>query len=439
MCLISEGCSVSETNTFHNRCEALFAQKLGYGRRWKTAAAQALGIGRATLYRYFDDDSGVPQDVLVRLKRLDAGEQPIRDDHQMLRMLARGLLDVQRQIDKHGWLKEGYPSTLQRSFDLAAARNALEGEPRWPTDFGALSRLAQKSLYDWGVDVSWDPDGEFVAATLIEGGEITPACIGLAMPGQDPEAELIENVGYKLLKDICRERRDGQAIYVGFRRAVIENPVLTSWTTTILTDPLLASVERLDEIVYAFYQKVPEAMVVADGLPICSVSGTILRRDGTGFHTECRNPEAVRRARAGDCKRLKWHPGMMHLHRPFRLYWCLPGQTELELAERLQGAGWAVDLWPDLDRVDIAATSSDGCRRIAADVKEYLSPENLASRFEGFKEYAADHECFLVVPDYMPELSKRYEDRFQAVRASRSKAPMALQTVSGLLDELEVA
>ena len=126
----------------------------------------------------------------------------------------------------------------------------------------------------------------------------------------------------------------------------------------------------------------------------------------------------------------------MHLRRPFRLYWCLPGQIELELAKRLQRAGWAVDLWPDLDSVDIAATSPDGKRRIAADVKEYLSPENLAYRFEGFKEYSGDHDCFLVVPDYMPELSKRYEDRFQAVRASRSKAAMTLHTVSSLLDEL---
>jgi len=180
-------------------------------------------------------------------------------------------------------------------------------------------------------------------------------------------------------------------------------------------------------------------MVVAGGLPVCSSSGTILRREGSGFHTECRNPEAVRRARAGDCERLKRRPGMMHLRRPFRLYWCLPGLTELELATRLEGAGWVVNLWPDLDRVDIVATSPDGKRRIAADVKEYLSPENLASRFEGFKEYAADYECFLVVPDYMPELSKGYEGRFQAVRASRSKAQMSLRTVSDLLDELDVA
>jgi hypothetical protein len=58
-------------------------------------------------------------------------------------------------------------------------------------------------------------------------------------------------------------------------------------------------------------------------------------------------------------------------------------------------------MWPTLDRVDIDATSPDGTRRIAIDVKEYLSPENLAARFRGFKEYTLTHDCYLVVPDYM--------------------------------------
>lgn len=126
------------------------------------------------------------------------------------------------------------------------------------------------------------------------------------------------------------------------------------------------------------------------------------------------------------------------MRRPFRLYWCLPGKTELDLAARLESAGWACRLWPDLDRVDLAATAPDG-RRIAADVKDYLSPENLAVRFQGFKEYAADHACYLVVPDYMPEVSRGYARRFEAVRAAHAKAPVELRTLSDLLDDLGVA
>jgi len=40
-----------KTNQFEERCRGLFETKFGYGRRWKTAVARSLRIGRATLYR----------------------------------------------------------------------------------------------------------------------------------------------------------------------------------------------------------------------------------------------------------------------------------------------------------------------------------------------------------------------------------------------------
>ncbi|WP_375462631.1 hypothetical protein [uncultured Methylobacterium sp.] len=429
---------MSAASKFHQDCEALFGHKLGYGRRWKTAAAQALGIGRATLYRYFEDEDAVAPDIRARLDELAGDAKPVRSDRDMVTLFARGLMEVQQQVDAQGWLKDGYPPVLQRSFDLAAARNIMEPGALWPTDLRALAAVAEQPLFDWVTDLNWDPDGEFTAAKLIEDGEITPACVELAMPGRDPETELIERAGFGLLRSVCVDRRDGQKVYAAFRRAVVEHPVLGSWTTTILTDPILATVERVDEIVEAFYQRVPESLTLDGFLPTCVVSGTVLRRQGIGFHTESRDPEAIRRARSGDSAGVKWRHGTMQLRRAFRLYWCLPGKTELLLAERLRKARWTVELWPRLDRVDIAAVSPAG-RRIAVDVKEHLSPENLAARFEGFKEYAADHECFLVVPDYMPEIARGYERRFEAVRRAHAKTPVALRTISALLSDLDVA
>src|SRR3546814_11297747 len=89
---------------------------------------------------------------------------------------------------------------------------------------------------------------------------------------------------------------------------------------------------------------------------------------------------------------LKYRNGMLYLRRAFRNFWCLPGLAELELARRLVALGWSTTLWPKLDRVDLVATSPDGNRRIAVDVKDYFSPARLAVRFTGFKEYQADHE-----------------------------------------------
>ncbi len=430
---------MSEANAFYTRCEALFAHRLGLGRRWKSAAAQALGIGRATLYRYFADDKGVAEDVLGRLEELEGPEKPARNDHEMVVILASALVAIQRQIDATGWLRTPYPESLRRALDLGAARNLIEGEDRWPTDLGSLARVAQEPLFRWVTDMSWDEAEEYFAARLVEDGEVSTECRKLACPGGDPEREIEEHLGYEMLRDRCRDRLDGEDLYRAWRRCVIEKPVLPNWSGTILMDLTLASTEGIDEIVETFYDRVPETLAVKGLLRICTVSGTILRPDKKAFHTECRDPEAIRRARAGKHETLRYRSGMLYLKRAFRRFWCLPGLAELELERRLGTLGWATTLWPNLDRVDLLATSPEGDRRIAVDVKDYLSPSRLAVQFDGFKEFERSHECFLVVPDYVLQVDEHFEERFEAIRRTKAKAAVELRTVSDLIDELEAA
>ncbi len=429
---------MSSKTKFYTQCEQIFQADLGFGRRWKSSAAQALGIGRATLYRYFENDSSVPDDVHARLRALSQRQSPRHDDRQMLSLFARGLADLQAEIDANGWIKAGYPSTLQRVFDIAGAQKATNGDDRWPTDLAGLAAQAQLPLYKWKIDLSWDPDGDFTAAALISNGEITQECADLAAPGRDPEAELTENVGYQLLMDICRNREDGQQVYAAFRKFVITHPVIGNAISALTTAPILASIERIYEILDAFYQRVPEALCVGSSLPVCQVSGTILRRERAGFYTEYRDPAAIDRAKSGEYDKRRWRVTTMQLRRPFRRYWCLPGLTEIALAETLSDAGWACDLWPDFDTIDLAATSPDGTRQIAVDVKAFVSPNVLAARFGGFKQYVGNYECYLVVPDYLPAVVPEYERRFRAARAALGDVDVAFQTLLGLLSELEV-
>ena len=422
-----------EPNAFYSRCEALFARKLGFGRRWKSSAAQALGIGRATLYRYLADD------VLRRLEELEGSEKPVRSDREMVVILAGALVEIQGQIDERGWLPAPYPPRVRRALDLGAARNLSEDTDRWPTDLSSLAKVAQEPLFRWVPDMTWDAGEEYFAARLIEDGEVSTECRQLALPGGDPEREIEEHLGYEMLRDTCRDRLDGEDLYRAWRRLVIENPVLANWSGTILMDVLLASTEGIDEIVEAFYDRVPETLAVDGCVPICTISGTILRRGGRGYHTECRDPEAIRRARAGRHETIKFRSGMLYLKRAFRRFWCLPGLAELELERRLKGLGWSTLLWPGLDRVDLSATSPDESRQIAVDVKDYLSVSRLAVEFAGFKEYERSHECFLVVPDHVLQGDERFEERFEAIRAANAKAGVELRTVSSLIDELEAA
>src|SRR5262244_1228420 len=56
---------MGQNHDFADLCRRQFAP--AHGRRWKTAAAAALSIGRTTLYRYLSGEAAVPGDIRARL------------------------------------------------------------------------------------------------------------------------------------------------------------------------------------------------------------------------------------------------------------------------------------------------------------------------------------------------------------------------------------
>src|SRR5581483_6788257 len=57
--------NMEQTEQFADICRRAFAPE--HGRRWKTAAAEALAIGRTTLYRYLSGEAPVPGNIRARL------------------------------------------------------------------------------------------------------------------------------------------------------------------------------------------------------------------------------------------------------------------------------------------------------------------------------------------------------------------------------------
>src|SRR5205085_8979632 len=64
---------LEQSGDFAADCRRLFAPE--HGRRWKTAAAAALAIGRTSLYRYLSGEQPVPKEVRARLAGL--ARQPL--------------------------------------------------------------------------------------------------------------------------------------------------------------------------------------------------------------------------------------------------------------------------------------------------------------------------------------------------------------------------
>jgi hypothetical protein len=411
-----------------------------YGRRWKTACAAELGISRATLYRYLEDPSGVPDDVLGALSGFETPLKPVLDDRRMVGLSASALVASQQQIDVRGFLGTPYPHPVRRLFDVAAARNLAEERPYpWPTDLASLAELAALPLGLWAGDMSWDREDVFAEALLLQNGEVTPECRELAAEGRDPEQELIERDGFEALQAACARMPDGDAFYTAWRRCVVERPVLSTISEAATSVADLTDLDDWTGFVHRFYDVVPESLAFGSHVRTCTISGTLLRRARRGYHTESRDPAAIRAAAEGHHGTKPFRPGQtLQLKRAFRSFWCHPGVAEMDLARGLSTLGWQVSLWPRRDRIDVEAISPGG-RRIAADVKDHLSPFGLARRFGGFKEYEATHECFLVVPDYVVAADSRFGERFENLRKSHGKPAVALTTVSGFLRDAERA
>jgi hypothetical protein len=409
-----------------------------YGKRWKTACASDLGISRATLYRYLDDPSGVPDEVMAVLLALEMPIRPAQDDRGMVRLAASALVAVQQEIDTRGFLGTPYPQVVRRLFDVGAARNLTEERRHpWPTDLASLANLAALPLGLWAGDMSWDREEVFPEIRLVENGEVTPECRDLAADGRDPELEGIENDGFEALKSACIRLEDGDAFYTAWRRCVVERPLLSTISEAAATVPGLTDLDDWTGFVHRFYSVVPESMAFGDQVRTCTISGTLLRRARKGYHTESRDPAAIRAATDGLYGARAFRPRQtLHLKRAFRVSWCHPGVAELALAKGLETIGWQVSLWPRRDRIDVEAVSPGG-HRIAVDVKDHLSPFRLARRFEGFKEYETTHECFVAIPDYVVAADPRFAERFENLRRSHGKPAVALRSISSLLRHAE--
>jgi len=426
---------------FAERCAAIFMPN--HGRRWKSACAEALGVSRATLYGYLDGTSRVPADVEKTLASLTPPETvQVRSDPEMARLIAVAIVRLRTVLDAHGYLKLPYDPDIQRCLDLCAARNIAKGGERWPSSVAALVRTASLPFNGWMADTAaWDPYATFTAEPLLDGQQTTATCRELAaeVEGHSPEDELIETRGFGDFRTACASQRDGQASYALWRRFVVEHPVNEGLRHVLVSMLELGNVVGVEQAFQTFYEPLPAAYAGEDGMvPICKVSGTVLRRGqrGVAYETESREPEAVRLARAGECDRRPWAQNLRMLKRPFRSFWCLPGKSEVALMDRLGMLGWSVEAWPDLDRVDLVATSADGARRVAADVKDFASPTLLAARFDGFKGYELTHECYLVVPDARLAVDRTYASVFANLRTSFGRKTVALRSVSRLAAEL---
>lgn len=411
---------------------------------WKTHASAWLGISRPTLNRYLAHaESGeldkIPSAILEKTGitvSADVGRPTSYPTaHDMLICFAVGLVDLQAQVDDVGFAQAPYPPMLQRGFDVASALNLLTAT-HYPITLAHLLAVAATPVFDWCPDLEGPAADAFFAAVLMENNEVTRECLGVAeLARQDPEL-----VFYQTLIECCEEQDDGgQVLYEQWRRTVVERPVAEGYTELLARHPIfLANLDVAQRLIDTFYIRLSPIHAVSGKINLCPLSGTRLRRVGQKWMTELRDPVAQRYLEAHGPKTMDFTPDVLEVRRPARLFWTLPGWHEIAIAKEARNLGWEVDLWPNLDTVDLVLRKRGRSDRYAIDVKDHLSPIGLARSFKRFNGYKS-HTRLVVIPDYLERLSPDYRKHFTRWRNAEGKSNADISLVSDLLENLKAS
>ena len=411
---------------FFEECRLIFGERLGLGDRWKSSAANALGISRSTLYRYCQPGQVVPPRVRERLREIAAAPTVTpRPHHSLDTLAARALVAMQDTIESPAGFSSGLPGQVRRYFDVASAMNALSDGERWPCSFEALCAWGRSPPEDtvdrWG-------------GVLIEDDSPTDICYEAAEGAGGTEEDWEQLSLFKILIESCRQCTDPQRAYASIRSTVVTLPTASRLDIEDAFALRGTDLRKAVDLIPHLYADVPQAMEIhGKGVPICTMSGTLLIRSSSGgsrLHSEYRDPSAQANATLGKCRYIRWARGLLRAKRPVRMRWVYPGIAEMDLYERLKDHDWDCELWPDLDSVDLVAKSRDGSRRLVVDVKDVASPYHLAywRAWDGLAVYPQE-ERFLVIPDYRLKVNPAFRRAFY--RHLPADAPeVSLKTVS---------
>ena len=278
-----------------------------------------------------------------------------------LHLIASGLLVLVEQTR----LSAPYPPPLQHGFDqiCAAALRSNIAPPCHVLEL--LDWCATRPLAQWPLPL----EADYAADLLLQAGRPTAQCQEWAVAARDVEDEVIENLVMRAALDICRHAQSN-ALYVAFRRLLIEKPVLSSWEfqKQCLALPALRSVlEMAYEVAPAAYSHGGRHTECArcQSLVVENIGGDLNCED-----SQCRGEGAPKLGRS-------WQGETLQLKRGLRRFVTRPGRAELKLFEKLRKRGNAVELWPDFDAYDLKISLPDEVWAI--DVKDWIDPFLLAT------------------------------------------------------------
>ncbi|MHB8254299.1 MAG: restriction endonuclease-related protein [Acidiferrobacter sp.] len=176
-----------------------------------------------------------------------------------------------------------------------------------------------------------------------------------------------------------------------------------------------------------FYEPVPFGWTTAGEVSVCGHCGNAMRQTLTG--PSCRTVTCAV-LNAALVKGTRPVAELLRVSRGIQQYWVEPGIDEIRFYDALVSHYIVAELYPHLDRVDIAVDN------IGIDLKSYSSPELLGRKIGRDKGGLAFYEKkWLVVPDWLIACAPHYLDRLRSALDDAAKGVRCL-AVSAALREL---
>ena len=345
--------------------------------------------------------------------------------------LAKGLLDMQKQIEKgHGW------QTYSKDWVLASqslSRLSIElGCLPFPTNLFDQYPYWRKPLPKWDIPFFsklfsnpwWEEEEQIL---LQSNGKLSVYCEELAgncMPDKERHLE-----GFKMIQDDCRDRlkkdkQDGMQAekdYCDCRSFFVPDHAVIDWRAG-LARVFLSVPEQYHIKMSEMYESIPHDYVVNGRVYLCPYCGWTLKPKKGGYWEcvtrKCRR--IVERYSKWKVKSIEYHDSLCRVKQGILEYILIPGISEQRIFSKLiKTKGLTTQLYPKVDACDLQVQFPDGkCWLI--DVKDWTNPYQLAgnlkekSPFQGFSNLNWEN-AFIVIPrhydqEYMNQLRQEMNE-----------------------------
>ncbi|WP_121432357.1 HU-CCDC81 and SPOR domain-containing protein [Actinomadura pelletieri] len=333
------------------------------------------------------------------------------EDVVLLRSLATALVDLEKIGDLDTFTMP-YPDEAQRVLNRTVLL-CLRRQARPPRSLPELIDWATEPVADWPLSLPQglvEPDDRLLDARSARPTEL---CHEWAERARDVAVEHRDRQIIRRAKEIFRGLGEPDG-YAGFRRLLVEQPVLTEQEGLRLVNDLVLAPAR--DLIQEIYREVPPAYLNEGAYATCERCLTLLTpMDDDEWWCErdqCRRigpPPVGRRLRPEDVGEL------LQLERPLRQFVTGPGRAEMRLAYRLTELGLSVELWPGFDNYDLRVTFPGG-RVWAIDVKDWAHPGLLGRAARPIHPEPPYDEAFWVVPAARAKARAGYVATFERNR-----------------------